>query len=45
MIRARAFSGSCAVSQPDATVVNDRTVAHGLPDGWAQFGVGDSDAA
>ena len=33
------------MSKPDATVINDRAVAHGLLDGWAQFGVGDSEAA
>ena len=30
------------LSESDGTVINDRAVAHGLPDGWAEFGVGGS---
>ena len=38
------FSGSLlrALSEMDGTVVNGRTVAHGLPDGWAALAVGGS---
>ena len=38
------FSGSLlrALSEMDGTVVNGRTVEHGLPDGWAEFAVGGS---
>ena len=38
------FSGSLlrALSELDGTVVNGRTVEHGLPDGWAEFAVGGS---
>ena len=38
------FSGSLlrALSELDGTVINGRTVAHGLPDGWAEFAVGGS---
>ena len=38
------FSGSLlrALSELDGTVINGRTVEHGLPDGWAEFAVGGS---
>ena len=38
------FSGSLlrALSELDGTVINGRTVEHGLPGGWAEFAVGGS---